>query len=155
MKNFQAKYALIALLCFAGNASAKPGIFPGEIYNDNSGGSYQVIKVEECLDVPLSFVEDREAMSCRAQRAFREGIEATQITLGICALGATLPMQAKVAFGFTASVALPIASFVLNHIPCDSAEDDQKIFTNLCTMLGKQGVKCDPSKITTKKEPLQ
>ncbi|MEN9810895.1 MAG: hypothetical protein RLZZ488_2462 [Pseudomonadota bacterium] len=146
--------ALISILCFAGTASANPGIFPGETYSDNSGGSYQVVKVEECRDAPLSFVEDWEAMSCRTQRAFRAGIEATQVTLGICALGAPLPMQAKVAFGFTVSVVAPIASFVLNHIPCDSTEDDLEIVTNMCAMLAKQGVKCDPSKVTRRKEPL-
>lgn len=141
-------WILIGFL-FNANAFAAEGIFPGQTYTDDSGGSFTALTIQECGNFAdtLAFNNDTEAWTCQEQKAIRSGLEATSIALSVCTIAGPLPMQAKVGFS-VASAALHLVNFVINHIPCDSKEDDQKVLKQTCAMLQKQGMICDPAKIT-------
>jgi hypothetical protein len=151
MKILKCKIALAFGLLVNFQALANQGLFSGSVYRDDSGGSYTLTEVEECRDLLISFREDTEAMSCRSQRAIRSGLQATGITLSMCTMTGSIPMNAKVSFAI-ASAALQLASFVVDHVPCDDAENDQKAVTRICSMLEKQGIKCDAQNVNFKRE---
>ena len=155
-----AVFSTITLAMFSTAAFAAPGIFAGDTYFDNSGGVYSVRSVEECDDMTLSltggsaaFSQDAlEMWSCRQRLAIKTGLEATSITLGICAIGTPfMPLQARAGFAM-GTLALNVANFVIDKIPCDSAEDTRKLAAGVCVMLQKQGMKCDVSKLAISTE---
>jgi len=153
-------FIVLSFGMFSTAALAAPGIFVGETYSDNSGGVYRTDSVEECDDIALSltgegatFAQDAlEMWSCRQRLAIKAGLEATSITLGICAIGTPfMPLQARAGFAM-GTLALNVANFVIDKIPCDSAEDTRKIAADVCVMLQKQGMKCDVSKLAISTE---
>ena len=154
MKSYVIKSALIFGMLFNSQGFANQGLFPGSVYTDDSGGSYSLTSVEECRDIPLSFMGDTEAMSCRSHRAIRSGLQATSIVLSMCSLSGAVPMNAKVSFSI-ASAALQLANFVVEHVPCDDAKNDQRAVIRICSMLQKQGIKCDSQSVNFKKEVFQ
>ncbi|NBX18465.1 MAG: hypothetical protein EBR09_14000 [Proteobacteria bacterium] len=154
MKYAGIKSALLIGILYNFQALANQGLIPGRVYSDDAGGSYTLTSIEECRDIPISFLEDTEAMSCRSQRAIRSGLEATSIVLSMCSLSGPIPVNAKVSFAI-ASAAVQLANFVVEHVPCEEADNSYKAAERICSMLQKQGFRCDSKKINYKKEVFQ